>query len=253
MYFLYVDESGDVGLRNSPTRYFALSGLAVHELAWQRLLDDTVAFRRRLKERYGLKLREEIHAAHFIHNPGELVRIAKSMRLQLLRDVLDFQAARTDIHLFNVVVDKVNKPEGYDVFDKAWSALLQRFHNSIQKGTIPGPRNREDRGLVICDRTDEVRLRALARRLRRYNAVPSQFGTGPRQLRMDLLVEDPVHRDSSHSLFVQFSDVNAYFLLQKSLPCTWVKRKGGNNYFNRLKPCICLAASPRDDLGVVRF
>ena len=29
---MYVDESGDVGLVGSPTRYFVLVGLVVHEL-----------------------------------------------------------------------------------------------------------------------------------------------------------------------------------------------------------------------------
>jgi len=34
---MYVDESGDSGLPSdgSPTRYFCLSGLVVHELRWQ--------------------------------------------------------------------------------------------------------------------------------------------------------------------------------------------------------------------------
>lgn len=31
MYFMYVDESGDPGMLVSPTRYFVLSGLVVHE------------------------------------------------------------------------------------------------------------------------------------------------------------------------------------------------------------------------------
>ncbi|SDF02686.1 DUF3800 domain-containing protein [Sporolituus thermophilus] len=33
MYFLYVDESGDTGIVDSPTRYYVLAGLVVHELA----------------------------------------------------------------------------------------------------------------------------------------------------------------------------------------------------------------------------
>ena len=32
MYLMYVDESGDSGLVNSPTRYFVLTGMVVHEL-----------------------------------------------------------------------------------------------------------------------------------------------------------------------------------------------------------------------------
>ncbi|MGH2600854.1 MAG: DUF3800 domain-containing protein, partial [Dehalococcoidia bacterium] len=36
---MYVDESGDSGLTNSPTRYFVLTGLVVHELRWQAYVE----------------------------------------------------------------------------------------------------------------------------------------------------------------------------------------------------------------------
>lgn len=32
MYLMYVDESGDSGLLGSPTRYFVVSGIVLHEL-----------------------------------------------------------------------------------------------------------------------------------------------------------------------------------------------------------------------------
>ena len=35
MFLMYVDESGDCGLQNSPTRYLVLTGLVIHELRWQ--------------------------------------------------------------------------------------------------------------------------------------------------------------------------------------------------------------------------
>lgn len=119
MYFLYADESGDVGLKNSPTNYFCLSGFVVHELRWHETLESIIQFRKYLKETYSLKLRDEIHAAHYIHKPGELSRIAKSMRLKLLRDVIDFQSNLSDVSIINVVVNKTNKPEGTDIFEMA--------------------------------------------------------------------------------------------------------------------------------------
>ena len=45
MYLMYVDESGDVGLVNSPTRYFVLVGLVLHELRWQQTKDELINFR----------------------------------------------------------------------------------------------------------------------------------------------------------------------------------------------------------------
>ncbi len=109
MYFLYVDESGDTGLEGSPTKYFCLSGLVFHELRWHETLEAVIDFRRYLKKIYGLKLREEIHAAHYIHKPGELSRIAKSMRFKMLREIIDFQSKLPDVSILNVVVDKTNK------------------------------------------------------------------------------------------------------------------------------------------------
>ncbi len=55
MYLMYVDESGDIGLHNSPTRYFVLSGLVVHELRWQDTLDQFIDFRHRMRRQFTLR------------------------------------------------------------------------------------------------------------------------------------------------------------------------------------------------------
>jgi hypothetical protein len=85
MFLMYVDESGDPGLNNSNSKYFALSGLVLHELRWQVFMDQIIQFRQRMKSAFGLKLREEIHAAHFINRPGNLARIHRNDRLTILR------------------------------------------------------------------------------------------------------------------------------------------------------------------------
>jgi hypothetical protein len=45
MYMMYVDESGDPGMTGSPTRYFVLSGVVVHELGWRDYLEQLLDFR----------------------------------------------------------------------------------------------------------------------------------------------------------------------------------------------------------------
>jgi len=253
MYLFYVDESGDIGLSGSPSRYFVLSGLVLHELVWHRTLDAILDFRRDLRVRYGLKLREEIHAGHFIHKPGDLRRIAKSLRLKILRDVADFQASLADVNVVNVVVDKQGKTPGYDVFDWAWKCLVQRFHDTISHQNFPGPKNPQDFGLLVVDRTDEQKLRRLTRRMRRYNPIAHRGGGGYRQVPLTTLVEDAVHRDSNHSYFLQLADVNAFLLYQKLTPAAYISRKGGRNYFDRLDPVLCKRASATDPQGVVRL
>ncbi len=255
MYVLYVDESGDSGTAPSSSRYFAISGLVVHELRWHQTLEAMVTFRQQIRSRYGLKLREEIHAAHFLHHPKKLARIPKSIRLRLLRDVLDFEATAVDISILNVVVDKVGKAGTYDVFENAWGALVQRFENTISHRNFPGPQNPQDFGLLIVDQTDVKRLRSLTRRMRVYNPIPNQpgYGTGYRQIPIKTLVEDPVHRDSLHSYFVQMADVNAFFLYQKHAPAGYIKRKGARNYFDRLDSVLCKVAATSDPQGIVRL
>jgi hypothetical protein len=253
MYLLYVDESGDIGLSNSPTKYFVLSGLVMHELRWRQILDAIYAFRQSLRSKYHLKLREEIHAAHFIHKPSRVNHISKHSRLLLLRDVLHFEASLQDISILNIVVDKTTKPPTYDVFEKAWMALIQRFENTISYRNFPGPQNPQDYGIVIADNTDEPKLRKLVRKMRHHNPIPNRSGMGFRQVPITTIIEDPIHRNSLHSYFIQLADVNAYFLCQKLNPCRYVQKKGGRNYFDLLNPVLCTVASQSDPQGIVRL
>jgi hypothetical protein len=50
MYLMYVDESGDCGMTKSPSRYFVLTGLVVHEVRWTDCLEKLIEFRRRMRD-----------------------------------------------------------------------------------------------------------------------------------------------------------------------------------------------------------
>jgi len=255
MPLIYVDGSGDPGLVGSPTQYYVLSGLVVHELRWQHCLDQLVAFRKRMNGTFGLRLREEIHAAAMINSPGELMRIPRNDRLTILRAFADELARMADLSIINVVVDKSAKPADYDVFDVAWRALLQRFENTMSHRNFPGPLNPDERGMVFPDHTDDRKLTQLMRRMRRYNPVPNRpdFGSGYRDLRLRLVLEDPNFRDSRHSHFIQASDLTAFLLYQHVCPSAYARRKSAQNYIRRLDPILCKAAAPRDPLGIVRL
>ena len=250
---MYVDESGDCGLINSPKRYFILTGLVVHEISWQPLLENFINFRKRTKDKFGLKLREEIHAYAFISKPGSLTRIAKHDRLTILRSLADELARNQDVRLINIVVDKLRKPQGYDVFNVAWKALIQRFENTIIHKNFPCASSQSEYGMVFPDNTDNKKLTMLLRQMRRYNPVPSQSVGSYRNLAISRVIEDPYFKNSEDSYFTQAADVSAYLLSQHLEPCTYMKKKSGNNYFNRLDPIFCKAASPRDSQGIVRF
>lgn len=258
MYLMYVDESGDPGLMPaSQTRYFCLSGLVIHELDWRETLNQAVEFRKELRDRYGLKLREELHCTEFIHSPGKLSRIRKDLRLRILRDALDFEANLKTIQVINVVVDKLGKTPDNDIFQIAWQTLIQRFENTNKHNNLPKPKGGTlgksigDTGMLIVDRTDVHRLRKLSRKMGKFNHIPKAYGTGSFSMPTSTLIEDAVHRDSIHSYFIQLADVNAYFLKQKFQACGYVKRKGGRNYFDRLDPVLCKVASNSNKQGIV--
>ncbi|MDQ3288248.1 MAG: DUF3800 domain-containing protein [Pseudomonadota bacterium] len=252
MFVMYVDESGDPGMKGSPTRYFMLSGVVIHELTWIPALDALVAYRAKMRGRFGLKLREEIHAAHFISKPGSLGRIRRHDRLTMLRHFADEIARLQGISIINVIVDKQGKPESYDPFEKGWQALIQRFENTIRHRNFPSQVNADERGMIYPDGLPMQKLTGLMRRMRRHNPVPSQVG-GFRSLLLTKVVEDPVYRDSRHSLFVQAADLAAFLLYQNTVPNAYMKKSGGWKYFDRLGPVMCTSASANDPQGIVRL
>lgn len=255
MFFMYVDESGDVGLNNSMTDHFVLTGLVIHELRWLTYLEQLIDFRQRMRKTFGLKLREEMHASAMISNPGPLVRIKRHDRLTIMRMFADELATMIDMNLVCVVVDKSNKGAGYDVFSNAWRALIQRFENTMSHNNFPGPRNPDERGLLFCDHTDDKKLTDLLRRMRRFNPITNrcEYGPGYRNLTLARVTEDPNFRDSAHSYFIQAADLAAYLLYQQICPNAYMRRKSGQNYFNRMSPIFCTVASRNDARGIVRL
>lgn len=257
MYLMYVDESGDTGLINSPTKHFVLSGLVVHELRWQQYLDQLIDFRRRMKISFGLKLREEIHASAFINNPGKVARIPRHQRLAILRLFADELSTMRDFNVINVVVDKTKKPQDYDVFGMAWTALVQRFENTLAHHNFRGPANADERGIVFPDHTDDEKLTAVLRKMRRFNPIPNQshLGLGSRNLVVRNIIEDPNFKDSSKSFFVQACDLIAFLVYQAFAPNAYMKKNSGQNYFKRIEPILCKVASNNDPwrLGIVKI
>ena len=250
MYLMYVDESGDTGLINSPTKYFILSGLVVHELRWRDCLTRLYDFRKRITEHFDLRIREEIKACRMMSRPGELVRIKRNDRLTILRHFINEIAILPEISIINVVVNKEGKTN-LDIFEIAWRALIQRFENTISSNNFPGPQNPDDRGTIFPDEGENKKLKNLLRRMRYYNPVPYEKSLSYRNLSVQYVIEDPCHRNSQDSFFIQAVDAVAYFLHQKIQPSVYIKKKGASNYFNRLEGVLCKIASKADPQGIV--
>jgi hypothetical protein len=252
MYLMYVDESGDPGLQNSPTRYFVLSGLVMHELRWREFIEQVLSFRRRMKSTYDLGVRDEIHAAEFIRSSGS-TKLPRHIRYLILRHFAAELAKMNWLSVTNVVVDKAGKPEGYDVFESAWKVLFQRFENTLAHRNFPGPQNPDDLGIVICDDTNGGKLSKLMRRMGSDNPIPNQShaGRGYRNMPIRKIIEDPNLRDSKNSHPIQAADLCAYLLFQNLNPNGFMKKVGGQNAFSLLDPVLNKRASTKHPKGVV--
>lgn len=250
---MYVDESGDSGLENSPTRFFILSAIVIHELRWKQTLTNLVAFRREIRDKKGLKLREEIHCNEFINRPKELIRIKRHDRLDIIKKCIDWLNQQGDISIYSVAIDKQGRTG--DIFEMAWDVLINRFENTISNKNFHGPQNPDERGIVISDNTEGEKLRKLIRRMRHFNMVPNRrdlFGGSGRNLKLEYIIEDPVFRDSKNSLIHQMNDVIAYCCRQMFEPNNYMKKKGGHRFYKRLENVLINKVSRTGD-GIVRI
>lgn len=249
---MYVDESGDTGLVNSPTRHFALSGITVHESSWRYFLETLISFRKTMRSVHRLPVRAEIHSSVFINKRA--FDLEKHVRLAILRHALDELAKTPYISITSVIVDKENKPADYDVFAAAWGTLFQRFENTLNKGNFPGGHS-TDYGMVITDATAGTKLARMVRRMAVHNPIPhdGRYGVGYRNIPIRKVIEDPHGKDSAQTLPIQMADVVAYFLAQKFRPNSYVRRKKADQYFDRLEPVLNKRASRFDRLGIVKL
>jgi len=257
MYLMYVDESGDTGLQSSPTSYFVLSGLVIHESRWREFVNQLIAFRKTMRSVYGLPLRTEIHAAEFINRRIHAVggqALKRYDRLAILRNTLDELSKIDYISITNVVIDKVGRSPPYDVFDSAWSTLFQRFENTMIHGNFPGG-FKNDHGMVITDATAGTKLLRMVRKMAVFNPVPHdpRYGTGSRNIPIVKIIEDPYGKDSAETLPIQMCDVTAYFLHQLFKPNAYVRREKAQTYFDRLLPILNTRASRGNRFGIVRL
>ncbi|MCC5960832.1 MAG: DUF3800 domain-containing protein [Rhodobacteraceae bacterium] len=170
---MYVDESGDPGNNTIQTQFFCLTGIVVHESEWHEFIQRLVAFRKVMRDVYGLPLRSEIHSAELIRKNE--FGIEKHQRLAILRNKIDELAKLNSISITNVVVDKRNKPADFDIFAAAWRTLFQRFENTLGHGNFPGG-YRRSYGTVFTDATSGRALQNIMRKMAAYNPIPNRYG-----------------------------------------------------------------------------
>lgn len=253
MYLLYVDESGDPGPAGKG-EHLVLAGLIIHESRWPECFRILKQLRVALRDEYGIKRNAELHANNNIAGRGALWgrRWSVAERIRLFQLVVEAVTQMPSVRTINVCVRKTAKQfegqPGRRVYEKAWTLMLQRFHNYIDRAR---PRGRTDSGMVIHDSGHEVEIRRLMRKLRAYNPVPSKFGGAARNIPLLTLIEDPVPRQSFHAQFIQLCDYLAFTLLRREEPVS--KYPGLETVFGLTASIVLKEAAKADPEGVVRF
>ena len=207
MYIVYFDESGDAGhpaLVNTPTRFFVLSAVIVHQDAWLPILDRLIGLRRDLRGRFGISTRPEIKAQHIRGGRGVFrgLPMTESQRLDLYRELMRFQEqSLPETQCFCIAVNKgkILKKE-LDIREVAWTYALQRIDRFCKDVA--------DKAMIFPDEGHGPFIKKLLRRLRRHHQIPGHFG-GNLNIPTERIVEDPNNRQSHDSYLVQLADWNA--------------------------------------------
>jgi Protein of unknown function (DUF3800) len=209
----YIDESGNTG---DPSRggslTFVLGCVLLDSAHWPEAFDGLLNFRRRIRDKFGVRMRAEIKANYLLRNSGDLrpYGLGQGARRLIYRAHMRVLAS-LGIRAFAVVIDKRT---GYTsptaCFDLAWETLLQRLEKTSS--------TERTEFLVIHDEGENDAVRRWVRKARRYLTAGSAFGTGTLMSAANLLIDDPVARQSKQSYFIQVADLVAYAAFRSVIP-----------------------------------
>jgi len=198
---------------NSPTGVFALSGILIHDKHWLSALDQTVAFRRYLKDNFNISPRAELKASWLVHNKGDIRKAGLSYpaRMAAYMAAMRFQRKIGVFRVFTVLIKKnaiAKRPA--DVREICWRYAIQRLERF---GTAE-----KDNIHIVPDEGHGDFIKKKIREMRRFHFVPSAFNSDTLERKAENIVEDPSNRSSRESYFVQLADLNAYAAFRKVYP-----------------------------------
>lgn len=208
MLLAYVDESGDSGYPQnvcSPTVAFALGVLLIDDRDWLEMLDQLVDLRRSFKNRFGLRMHDEIKANYLIHGKGPFRehRIDKNDCDTIYRECVECVAASQRIRVFAIVINKnLVQRQDVDARHWAWTFAIQRLERF--------GRAKQTNVMLFPDEGHGQFIQKKLREMRRFHQVPSAFNTERLEREASNIVEDPNDRASDKSYFVQMADLAAY-------------------------------------------
>ena len=196
MFISYYDESGDDGFPSTSSPLFVLTAMYQHHLNWKENYERVKAFKKQLAHDFPFPFHEELHTREFILNkaPYHLWGISEEDRAHII-DLYCQLTAQLEAKIISVVIvkDRLQKKD-IDILDTALTYSVQRIENDL----AADPQNRFE---IITDWGRVGKMRKTTRRVQKINFIPSKFGPNPRRQEIQKLIEDPLPKDSSESLF----------------------------------------------------
>lgn len=207
MYFAYYDETGDDGFPRCSSPLFVFSAAYFHQSNWRANFNVLKDFRKQVRKKYGLKIKDEIHTKDFLMNAPRYrnLNIDPNNRVSMISEYCD-AIAKMNLSIVNVVINKtVIRNKNYPVLDKALTYSVQRIDNDIDDKT--------ESFVIITDKGRIAKMRKITRRVQLHNPIVSKFDRDVVvQYPLQRLLEDPLPKDSKDSYFIQVSDLVSYIV-----------------------------------------
>ena len=251
--FFYVDESYD-------TKKFCLSAISIRYIDWHESYTLVRDYRRDLRNRYGLYIRQEIHARDLVAGRGTVGNqiISRYDRAQIFRGLLDIVAKLPLVWIFNICLDVDKHP---DVQLQAWDRLINRIERTMLEADRKWYKSLliyRPRAMIFSDEGKEEQIIRAFRKMGVFNPIPSRYGRwssgAAKNIPVKRIVEEPIFKKSHQSFLIQLADCVAFALLKKETPLVFSTSKYGvPTFFKKCLSSACFKpASPGDPLGIVR-
>lgn len=202
MYILYLDESGDPGTRNSPTRHLVVSGAAIHEGQWDGLSQKLDEFQ--TLHFPALTEPVELHCGDARRGKKVFAGIPQEVRQAFLDEFYHLIGTHPlGLVLFGTIVEKAALGSGEHPYERALEDIFSRFDLFLKRQFAL---NNPQKGMVVIDNTTlRVRLAPLLDRWRRQ---------GTRWSTIRNIIETTFFLDSRASRMVQIADFCASAVFQ---------------------------------------
>lgn len=234
MHLVYIDDSRD-------GHELCFSALLVPVDQWQTCLNHLVGMRRQMAASDGIYMSVELHATDWLGGRGKIARraVPKGARVRLFNFTLSAITMMPGVQIINAHDRKRNEM-------RLFERLMNRIHVNVTKAG--------SHALIVSD--EGKSYDRLLRRLRRHNYIASRYstwedGSRAKNLPLQLIIEDPVYRDSAKNFFIQAADFCAYALLRHRVPTSAARWYEFDKSFEILEPVCVTQATYKNRLGIL--